>query len=69
MKSRVIDDVIAHSGKKVHPRIFLTNEDFERIKNTDDPVYNAAKKVHLLKLINISKLRFLNTTFRTESVF
>ena len=44
MKNRVIDDVIRHSGKGVHPRIFLTDADFERIKASDDPVYEAAKK-------------------------
>ena len=44
MKNRVIDDVIRHSGKGVHPRIFLTAADFERIKASDDPVYEAAKK-------------------------
>ena len=43
MKNRVINDVLAHSGKKVHPRIILTAKDFERIKNGNDPVYNAAK--------------------------
>lgn len=44
MKNRVINDVVTHSGEKVHPRIFLTKSDFDRIKNTDDIVYNAAKK-------------------------
>ena len=43
MKNRVINDVLAHSGKKVHPRLILTNEDFKRIREADDPVYNAAK--------------------------
>jgi len=45
MKNRVINDVIAHSGKGVHPRIILTEYDFERIRNTADPVYDAAKAV------------------------
>ena len=44
MKNRVINDVINHSGKKVHPRIILTGEDFARIKATEDPIYEAAKK-------------------------
>ena len=44
MKNRVIDDVIAYSGKGTHPRIFLTQSDFDRIKNTADVVYDAAKK-------------------------
>ena len=44
MKNRVINDVISHSGKGTHPRLILTNEDFKRIRETDDPVYNAAKK-------------------------
>ena len=43
MKNRVISDVLAHSGKKVHPRLILTTEDFDRIRSGDDPVYNAAK--------------------------
>ena len=43
MKNRVISDVLAHSGKKVHPRLILTTEDFDRIRSADDPVYNAAK--------------------------
>ena len=43
MKNRVINDVLIHSGKKVHPRLILTASDFERIKNGNDPVYNAAK--------------------------
>ena len=43
MKNRVIDDVISHSGKGTHPRLILTGEDFERIRNGNDPVYNAAK--------------------------
>ena len=43
MKNRVINDVLAHSGKKVHPRLILTNEDFKRIRESDDPVYTAAK--------------------------
>lgn len=43
MKNRVIGDVLAFSGKGVHPRIILTESDFERIRNTDDPIYNAAK--------------------------
>ena len=43
MKNRVIDDVLRHTGKGVHPRLILKEEDFERIRNTDDPVYNAAK--------------------------
>ena len=42
-KNRVIDDVLSHSGKHVHPRLILTEADFERIRVTDDPVYNAAK--------------------------
>ena len=44
MKNRVISDVLAHSGKGVHPRLILTSEDFKRIKDGDDTVYNAAKK-------------------------
>lgn len=43
MKNRVIEDVILHTGKGVHPRILLTNEDFDRIRQTSDPVYEAAK--------------------------
>ena len=43
MKNRVISDVIAHSGKKVHPRLILTEADFDRIRNTADPVYDYAK--------------------------
>ena len=42
-KNRVIGDVLSHSGKHVHPRLILTEADFERIRTTDDPVYNAAK--------------------------
>ena len=42
-KNRVIDDVLSHSGKHVHPRLILTEADFERIRTVDDPVYNAAK--------------------------
>ena len=44
MKDRLIGDVIAHSGKKGHPRIFLDKERFERIKNSDDPIYIAGVK-------------------------
>ena len=47
MKNRVIDDVIAHSGKGAHPRLFLKEDDFKRIRETDDPVYNAAKDITL----------------------
>ena len=43
MKNRVINDVLSHSGKKVHPRIILTPDDFKRIREGDDCVYNAAK--------------------------
>ncbi len=43
MKNRVINDVIEHSGKGVHPRIILTGADFERIRATNDPIYEAAK--------------------------
>ena len=42
-KNRVISDVLSHSGKGVHPRLILTEADFERIRTVDDPVYNAAK--------------------------
>ena len=42
-KNAVIGDVLAHSGKGVHPRLILTAEDFDRIREGDDPVYNAAK--------------------------
>ncbi len=44
MKNRVINDVLSHTGKGVHPRLILTSQDFERIRNTSDPVYDAAKK-------------------------
>ena len=43
MKNRVISDVIAHSGKKVHPRLILTKDDFKRIKECEDSVYTPAK--------------------------
>lgn len=43
MKKRVISDVLSHSGKGVHPRILLTGADFKRIRETSDPVYDAAK--------------------------
>ena len=43
MKNRVISDVIAHSGKKVHPRLILTKDDFKRIKEGEDSVYTPAK--------------------------
>ena len=43
MKNRVISDVISHVGKGVHPRIILNEADFDRLRNTSDPVYNAAK--------------------------
>ena len=43
MKNRVISDVLSHAGKGVHPRILLTDADFKRIRETDDPVYDAAK--------------------------
>ena len=45
MKRNYIEDVISHSGKGVHPRIILTAEDFERIRTTDDLVYNEAKRI------------------------
>ena len=44
MKARVIDDVLTHSGKGVHPRIFLTAEDFERIRTSDDVVYSVGRR-------------------------
>lgn len=43
MKKRVIDDVLAHSGKGVHPRIFLNEADFERIRTSSDPVYSIGR--------------------------
>ena len=43
MKNRVINDVLAHSGRYAHPRLILRKADFDRIRSTDDPVYNAAK--------------------------
>ena len=43
MKNRVINDVLAHSGKGKHPRLILTDTDFARIRESSDPVYNAAK--------------------------
>lgn len=39
-----INDVIKHSGKKVHPRLILTDADFKRLRECDDPVYDAARK-------------------------
>lgn len=44
MKHRIIDDVLTHSGKGVHPRIFLTKEDFERIRTSDDEVYAIGRR-------------------------
>lgn len=43
MKNAVINDVISYSGNKVHPRIILKKEDFDRIRESDDPVYVAAR--------------------------
>jgi hypothetical protein len=43
MKNRVINDLLSHSGKHTHPRLILTGEDFARIRETDDPIYNASK--------------------------
>ncbi len=42
MKNRVINDVISHSGYKIHPRIILKKDDFDRIRNSDDIVYVSA---------------------------
>lgn len=44
MKNRVIDDVIAFSGRKGHPRIILKDEDFAAIRDGNDAVYNACKE-------------------------
>ncbi len=43
MKNRLISDVIAHSGKGVHPRIFLNAEGFEKIKSSTDPIHAAGR--------------------------
>ena len=43
MKNRVISDLLLHTGKGIHPRLILKESDFERIRNTPDPVYDAAK--------------------------
>ena len=43
MKNRVINDLLSHSGKHTHPRLILTGEDFARIRETDDPIYNVSK--------------------------
>jgi len=43
VKNRVINDVISHTGKGVHPRVLLTGADFERIRTTSDPIYDIAK--------------------------
>ena len=43
MKNRVISDVLSHSGRGTHPRLLLTGADFERIRSTVDPIYDAAK--------------------------
>lgn len=43
MKNRVITDVLSHTGKGVHPRLLLTDADFKRIRETSDPIYDAAK--------------------------
>lgn len=39
MKHDFLGDLLRHTGAKVHPRIFLTAEDFDRIRTSDDPVY------------------------------
>lgn len=44
MKNRVINDVISHTGKGVHPRLILTGADFKRISESDDPIYALAKR-------------------------
>ena len=44
MKNRVINDVLSHTGKGVHPRLILTGADFKRIREGNDPVYTLAKK-------------------------
>ena len=43
MKNRVINDLLSYSGKHTHPRLILTGEDFARIRETDDPIYNVSK--------------------------
>ncbi len=43
MKNRLINDVISHSGLKVHPRIFLNAADFDRIRNSTDPIHAAGR--------------------------
>ena len=43
MKNRVISDVISHSGLGGHPRIILTESDFDRIRTVDDPIYVAGR--------------------------
>ena len=45
MKNRVINDVLQHTGKGVHPRIFLTASDFEMLRESNDPVFVAAKRM------------------------
>ena len=39
MKHDFLGDLLKHTGAKVHPRIFLTAGDFDRIRTSDDPVY------------------------------
>lgn len=56
MKNRVIDDVIAYSGNKVHPRIILTKADFDRVRESDDPIYVAAR-INTIRMAD----GFLNT--------
>ena len=39
MKHNFLGDLLKNTGAKVHPRIFLTAGDFDRIRTSDDPVY------------------------------
>ena len=44
MRTRVIDDVLAYSGKGTHPRIFLTASEFERVRTSEDEVFVRGRR-------------------------
>ena len=48
MKHDFLGDLLRHTGAKVHPRIFLTAADFDRIRTSDDPIY-AAGRANVIK--------------------
>ncbi|MBR3680813.1 MAG: heparinase II/III family protein [Clostridia bacterium] len=48
MKHNFLGDLLRHTGAKVHPRIFLTASDFDRIRTSDDPIY-AAGRANVIK--------------------